>query len=141
MANIKQNNLFAAQDWKVVYSAFTNVSLQAYDYHSIYNALVDYLRINNPDEFNNYVTHTEMMAHINMLAYLGQSMAFRIDLNARENFFDTAERRESILKLAYALSYNAVEGFEEYYSEQERDMLHAVQERLIDIEKEEAGTS
>ena len=47
-----------------------------------------------------------MMAHINMLAYLGQSMAFRIDLNARENFFDTAERRESILKLAYALSYN-----------------------------------
>lgn len=106
MANIKQNNLFAAQDWKVVYGAFTNISLQAYDYQSIYNALVDYLRINNPDEFNNYVTHTEMMAHINMLAYLGQSMAFRIDLNARENFFDTAERRESILKLAYALSYN-----------------------------------
>ena len=49
MANIKQNNLFAAQDWKVVYGAFTNISLQAYDYQSIYNALVDYLRINNPD--------------------------------------------------------------------------------------------
>lgn len=102
---IRQNKLFAAEDWKVVYSAFQNVSLQAYDYESIYNALVDYLRKNNPDEFNNYVEHTEMMAHINMLAYLGQSLAFRLDLNAREAFFDTAERRESIIKLAKSLAY------------------------------------
>ena len=35
----------------------------------------------------------------------------------------------------------SIEGFEEYYSEQERDMLRTVRERLIDIEKEEAGTS
>lgn len=104
---MSNNNLFAAEDWKVVYEAFSNVSLQAYDYQSIYNALVEYIKINNPDEFNNYVTHTELMTHVNMLAYLGQSLAFRIDLNARENFFDTAERRESILKLANSLSYNA----------------------------------
>jgi len=103
--SIRQNNLFAAEDWKVVYNAFRNVSLQAYDYNSIYNALIDYLRTNNPDEFNDYVQHSEMLAHINMLAYLGQSYAFRIDLNARENFFDTAERRESVLKLAQGLSY------------------------------------
>lgn len=103
--SIRQNNLFAAEDWKVVYNAFRNVSLQAYDYNTIYNALIDYLRTNNPDEFNDYVQHSEMLAHINMLAYLGQSYAFRIDLNARENFFDTAERRESVLKLAQGLSY------------------------------------
>lgn len=103
----KRQNLYAAEDWKVVYEAFSNVSLKAYDYQSIYNALVEYIRINNPDEFNNYVTHTELMTHVNMLAYLGQSLAFRIDLNARENFFDTAERRDSILKLAYSLSYNS----------------------------------
>lgn len=103
--SVRQNNLFAAEDWKVVYNAFRNVSLQAYDYESIYTALIDYLRINNPDEFNDYVQHSEMMAHVNMLAYLGQSLAFRIDLNARENFFDTAGRRESVLKLARSLSY------------------------------------
>ena len=34
-----------------------------------------------------------------------------------------------------------IESFEEYYSEQEREMLRAVRERLIEIEKEEAGTS
>ena len=34
-----------------------------------------------------------------------------------------------------------IEGFEEYYSEQERDMLRAVRERILEIEKEGAGTS
>ncbi|ASV44254.1 hypothetical protein PBI_SCTP2_239 [Salicola phage SCTP-2] len=103
--SIRQNNLFAAEDWKVIYNAFRNVNLQAYDYESIYNALIEYLKTNNPDEFNDYVQHSEMIAHINMLAYLGQSYAFRIDLNARENFFDTAQRRESVIKLAQGLSY------------------------------------
>jgi hypothetical protein len=41
-----------------------------------------------------------------MIAFLGQSLAFRTDLNARENFIDTAQRRDSILKLARMLSYN-----------------------------------
>lgn len=105
MSSVRQNNLYAVGDWKVVYNAFRNVNLQAYDYKSIYDSLVQYIRINNPEEFNDYVRHSEMMVHINMIAYLGQSLAFRIDLNARENFFDTAERRESVLKLAKMLSY------------------------------------
>jgi hypothetical protein len=38
---------------------------------------------------------------------LGQSIAFRVDLNARENFLELAERRDSVLRLARMLSYNA----------------------------------
>jgi len=41
-----------------------------------------------------------------MIAFLGQNLSFRIDLNARENFLETAERRESILRLARMLAYN-----------------------------------
>ena len=40
------------------------------------------------------------------VAFLGQSLAFRSDLNARENYLDTAQRRDSILKLARLVSYN-----------------------------------
>ena len=105
MSTIRQNNLYVAGDWKVVYNAFRNVNLQSYDYQSIYDSLVRYIRINNPEEFNDYIRHGEMMLHVNMIAYLGQSLAFRLDLNIRENFFDTAERRDSVLKLAKMLSY------------------------------------
>ena len=33
----------------------------------------------------------------------------------------------------------SIEGFEEYYSEQERDMLRAVQKRLLEVIREEEG--
>jgi len=36
---------------------------------------------------------------------MGQSIAFRTDLNARENFLETAERRDSVLKLVKQLNY------------------------------------
>jgi hypothetical protein len=36
---------------------------------------------------------------------MGQAMAFRSDLNARENFIDTAQRRDSVIKLANLVGY------------------------------------
>jgi len=39
------------------------------------------------------------------MAFMGQALAFRNDLNARENFIDTAERRDSVVKLANLVDY------------------------------------
>ena len=39
------------------------------------------------------------------MAFMGQGLAFRNDLNTRENFIDTAERRDSVVKLADLVSY------------------------------------
>jgi hypothetical protein len=41
------------------------------------------------------------------MAFMGQSLAFRTDLNTRENYLDTAERRDSVVKLANLVSYTA----------------------------------
>ena len=48
---------------------------------------------------------SEFIAIIELIAYLGTSLAFRTDLNSRENFIDTAERRESIIRLAQMVNY------------------------------------
>jgi hypothetical protein len=37
---------------------------------------------------------------------MGQSLAFRTDLNTRENYLDTAERRDSVVRLANLVSYS-----------------------------------
>ena len=102
----RQDSLFAAEDWKVAYKAFSQVNFQAYDYDTIRAALVDYLKTNFPENFNDYTDSSEMIAIIEMLAYLSQSLAFRMDLNSRENFLETAERRDSVFKLARMLGYN-----------------------------------
>lgn len=102
----RQNSLFASEDWKVVYKAYSEISFQAYDYDTIRAALVDYIKTNYPENFNDYIESSEFIAIIEMLAYLSQSLAFRMDLNTRENFLETAERRDSVFKLARMLGYN-----------------------------------
>jgi hypothetical protein len=68
--------------------------------------MINYLRQNYPEDFNDYIESSEYLALIDMIAFLGQNLSFRVDLNARENFLETAERRESVLRLARMLSYN-----------------------------------
>ena len=102
----RQNNLFAAEDWKVAYKAYSKIDFQAYDFNTIKSAMVEYIRTNFPENFNDYIESSEFVAIIELLAYLSQSLAFRLDLNARESFLETAERRDSVFKLARMLGYN-----------------------------------
>lgn len=101
----RQKQLFAAEDWQVLYTAFTQVNFNAYDFPTIRAAMVEYIRLNYPEDFNDWIESSEFVAIIDLLAYLGTSIAFRMDLNTRENFLDTAQRRESIFRLARMLSY------------------------------------
>ena len=73
--------------------------------------MVDYIRLTYPEEFNDWIESSEFVALIDLIAYLGQSLAFRVDLNTRENFLDTAESRESVLRLARMLSYQPQRNF------------------------------
>jgi hypothetical protein len=68
--------------------------------------MISYLQLYYPEDFNDFIESSEFIALVDMIAFLGQSLAFRADLNARENFIDTAQRRDSILKLARLISYN-----------------------------------
>ena len=102
----RQSRLLVAEDWKRIYQTFRNADFQSYDFDSLRRTLIQYLRQNYPEDFNDYIESSEFLALIDMIAFLGQNLSFRIDLNARENFLETAERRESILRLARMLAYN-----------------------------------
>jgi hypothetical protein len=67
--------------------------------------MISYLQENYPEDFNDFIDSSEYIALIDLIAYLGQNLSFRIDLNARENFLETAQRRDSILRLAQLISY------------------------------------
>jgi hypothetical protein len=104
--SLRQNNLFQAQNWQVIYQAFNRINFNSYDYDTIRQALIDYIQLNYPEDFNDWIESSEFVSIIELLAYLAGSLAFRIDLNTRENFIDTATRRESVLRLARLISYN-----------------------------------
>lgn len=102
----RQNRLLVAEDWRKIYTAFQQADFKSYDFETLRRTMVAYLRENYPDDFNDFVESSEYVALIDLIAYIAQSLSFRVDLNARENFLETAERRNSILRLARLINYN-----------------------------------
>jgi len=100
------NNLLLNQDWTRVYQTFKNADFKSYDFENLRRVMIAYLRENYPEDFNDYIESSEYLALIDAIAFLGQSLSFRIDLASRENFLELAERKESVLRLARMLSYN-----------------------------------
>ena len=103
----RHNNLILNQDWTRIYQTFKNADFKSYDFENLRRVIITYMRENYPEDFNDYIESSEYMALIDAIAFLGQSLAFRIDLASRENFIELAERRESVLRIARMLSYNA----------------------------------
>jgi hypothetical protein len=103
----RQNNLILNQDWTRIYQTFKNADFKSYDFENLRRVIITYLRENYPEDFNDYIESSEYLALIDAVAFLGQSLAFRIDLASRENFIELAETKESVLRLARMLSYNA----------------------------------
>ena len=102
----RQSTIFGSNDWKTIYKTFSQADFQSYDYETLRKTFVDYLKINYPETFNDYVESSEYIALLDIIAFMGQSLSFRDDLNTRENFIDTAERRDSVIKLANLVGYS-----------------------------------
>ncbi len=103
----RQNRLLVAEDWRKIYQSFQQADFKSYDFETLRRTMVAYIRENYPDDFNDFVESSEYVALIDLIAYVAQALSFRVDLNARENFLATAERRNSVLRLARLINYNA----------------------------------
>lgn len=101
----KQSALFGLNDWKTIYQTFSEADFRSYNYETLRKSFIDYIRLYYPETFNDYIESSEFIALLDIIAFMGQGLAFRNDLNARENFIDTAERRDSVIKLANLVSY------------------------------------
>ena len=101
-----KTQLLVAEDWTKIYQSFRNADFQSYDFDTLRRTMITYLRETYPEEFNDYIDSSEYIALIDLIAYLGQNLSFRVDLNARENFLETAQRKDSVLRLAQLVSYN-----------------------------------
>ena len=103
----RQTAIFGVEDWKRIYQTYREADFQSYDFETLRKSFVDYLRLYYPETFNDYIESSEFIALLDVMAFMGQSLAFRTDLNTRENYLDTAERRDSVVRLANLVSYTA----------------------------------
>jgi hypothetical protein len=98
-------NIYAAENWLKVYEAFKQINFSSFDYDSIKQSLVDYIRIYHAEDFNDLIESSEFMVIIEGFCYIAEQLNYRLDMLSHENFLSTAQRKDSILKLAKLISY------------------------------------
>ena len=103
----RQTAIFGVEDWKQIYQTYREADFQSYDFETLRKSFIDYLRLYYPETFNDFIESSEYIALLDVMAFMGQALAFRTDLNTRENYMDTAERRDSVVRLANLVSYTA----------------------------------
>jgi hypothetical protein len=101
------SKLLVAEDWTKIYQSFQNSDFTSYDFETIRRTMINYLNQKYPEDFNDYVDSSEYVALIELIAFIAQNLSFRIDLNARENFLETAQRKDSVIQLAQLINYSA----------------------------------
>ncbi len=96
-----------AENWERVYTSFQNINFAAFDYDTIKQSILNYIKLYFPESFNDFIESSELVAIVESFAYIAELIAYRLDMDAHENFISTAQRKESILRLAKLVSYSA----------------------------------
>lgn len=97
---------YSAESWEKVYTAFNAINFTAYDYDTIKESLLQYLQVYHFEDYNDFIESSEFLALLEIFAYAAELIAYRADAVAHENFISTAQRKESILRLAKLISYS-----------------------------------
>src|SRR5271166_1795755 len=101
----RQQAILVAEAWQNLYANQSYVDFQSYTQDNLVNAILGYVQLNYPDQFNVWTTNSEFVIKVKTLAWLHQNLSYRTDLDIRENFVQTATRREAILMLADNVFY------------------------------------
>lgn len=94
-----------AEGFEKVYEAYRNVNFSAFDYESLKQAMIEYLRLYFPESFSDYIESSEFVALLEIFAYMGEIISYRLDMVGSENAINFAQRKQSILRLATLISY------------------------------------
>lgn len=100
-------NISRAESWEAAYQAFNQINFTAFDYNSIKQSITDYIKLYFPESFNDFIESSDFIAMIEVFAYLGELLIYRVDVSSHENFMSVAQRKQNVLRLAKLISYKS----------------------------------
>lgn len=99
--------LSRSEAWEAVYQAYQNINFTAFDFPGVKQSLLEYMKLYYKEQFTDFIESSEIIAIIELFAYISELYAYRSDVNAHENFMPVAKRKDSVLRLAKNISYKA----------------------------------
>lgn len=96
-----------AESFERVYEVFQQINFSAFDFLTVKESMIEYIKTYFPEDFNDYIESSEFIAILELFAYMAELVSYRLDIVAHENFITQAQRKESVLRLAKLISYKA----------------------------------
>lgn len=92
--------------FNLVQQSYQQATFSAYDFTSVKRALINNIKREFPETFNDFTEFSELIMIINSFAYISELFAYRLDNNAQENFIQLASIKENVIRLAQWIGYN-----------------------------------
>lgn len=96
-----------AESFEKVYEAFQQINFAAFDFVTVKESMIEYIKTYFPEDFNDYIESSEFIAILELFAYMAELVSYRLDIVAHENFITQAQRKDSVLRLAKLIAYKA----------------------------------
>lgn len=96
------------ESWVDTYKRYLgSINFTSGDYDGLKNVIRDYVVRQNPEGYNNWSSSSEVGMFVNAIAYLGENINYRVDLNVNDLFPSTTTRKQSLLNFTRMLSYES----------------------------------
>lgn len=95
-----------AEVYDLVEKTYSNASFSKFDFATVKRALIDDVRLNFSEVFNDFSESSELIMIINAFAYISELYAYRLDINTQENFIQLAQLKRNVIRLAKWIGYN-----------------------------------
>lgn len=82
------------------------IDFTSYDFFSIKQALIQYIKINYPDEFDDFIESSPLIAIVDTVAYVGELLAQRTDMVLREGTITYATNRQHLIDQLKLINYH-----------------------------------
>lgn len=75
------------------------------DYESLKEDLKSYVKLHYPNQYNDFSESSVGMMLLELNAYVGDILSYHVDQNFNEMFIDSAQNRDSVMRIAKNLGY------------------------------------
>lgn len=82
-----------------------NISYTSFDFFSIKERVIEYIKKYFPDDFNDFVESDLGIMLVELWAYMADLISFKLDLYSNEVFIDTVSQRKNAHRIAQLVGY------------------------------------
>ena len=98
--------ILRAESFEIIKNVYRTANINAYDFGTVKRALIEYIRTEFAETFNDFTESSEIVMIISAFAYISEIFSYRQDLGFNENFIQTAQLKNNVIRLAEQMFYS-----------------------------------